>query len=94
MISHDLLGLIFFKKSLDTFDTFKKLVTRITTLHNLKVSKISTDHGKKFENSNFASFCEKKGITHEFSAPKTPQQNEIAERMNRTLQETAQIISA
>lgn len=34
------------------------------------VSKIKTDHGKEFENSHFLSLCEKKGITHEFSAPK------------------------
>ncbi|XP_075498847.1 uncharacterized protein LOC142537177 [Primulina tabacum] len=32
-----------------------------------------------------------KGISHEFSAPKTPQQNGIAERKNRTLQEMARI---
>ncbi|XP_073061619.1 uncharacterized protein [Primulina eburnea] len=33
-----------------------------------------------------------KGITHEFSAPKTPQQNGIAERKNRTLQEMARVM--
>ncbi|KAI3821653.1 hypothetical protein L1987_09222 [Smallanthus sonchifolius] len=36
------------------------------------------------------SLCKlKKGICHEFSAPYTPQQNEVAERKNRTLIETA-----
>ncbi|KAI3801861.1 hypothetical protein L1987_29978 [Smallanthus sonchifolius] len=35
------------------------------------------------------SLCKlKKGIHHEFSAPYTPQQNEVAERKNRTLMET------
>ncbi|XP_075524464.1 uncharacterized protein LOC142556847 [Primulina tabacum] len=34
----------------------------------------------------------RRGITHEFSAPKTPQQNGIAERKNRTLQEMARIM--
>jgi len=29
------------------------------------------------------------GIFHEFSYPKTPQQNEVIERKNRTLQEMA-----
>ena len=35
------------------------------------------------------SFCEEKGITHEFSAPRTPQQNGVVERKNRTLIEAA-----
>ncbi|XP_075473510.1 uncharacterized protein LOC142504545 [Primulina tabacum] len=34
----------------------------------------------------------KGGITHEFSTPKTPQQNGIAERKNRTLQEMAKVM--
>lgn len=45
----------FIREKSDTF-VFKKLVTRITNLHNLKVSKIRTDHGKEFENSHFTFF--------------------------------------
>ena len=30
-------------------------------------------------------FCEDKGIERQFSAPRTPQQNGVAERRNRTL---------
>ncbi|XP_075479000.1 uncharacterized protein LOC142519868 [Primulina tabacum] len=76
----------------DKFAAFKKLHAKITNLHDLRVGKIRTDHGKEFENSHFTSFCEKKGITHEFSVPKTPQQNGIAERKNRTLQEMARVM--
>ncbi|XP_073129647.1 uncharacterized protein [Henckelia pumila] len=54
--------------------------------------RIRTDHGKEFENSLFDQFCEKEGISHEYSAPKTPQQNGIAERKNRTLQEMARVM--
>ncbi|XP_075492581.1 uncharacterized protein LOC142530643 [Primulina tabacum] len=84
----------FIREKSDTFDVFKQLVTRITNFHNLKVRRIRTDHGKEFENSLFSSFCDKKGISHEFSAPKTPQQNDIAERKNRTLQEMARVMLA
>ncbi|XP_073128980.1 uncharacterized protein [Henckelia pumila] len=56
------------------------------------VIRIRTDHGKEFENSLFEQFCEKEGISHEYSAPKTPQQNGIAERKNRTLQEMARVM--
>ncbi|XP_075483565.1 uncharacterized protein LOC142523718 [Primulina tabacum] len=58
----------------------------------LEVRRIMTDHGKEFENSSFSSFCDNKGISHEFSAPKKPQQNGIAERKNRTLQEMARVM--
>ncbi|KAG9442738.1 hypothetical protein H6P81_018592 [Aristolochia fimbriata] len=54
-----------------------------------RIVRIRSDHGKEFENQDFANFCESKGILHEFSAPKTPQQNGIVERKNRTLQEMA-----
>jgi len=32
-------------------------------------------------------FCEANGILHQFSTPKTPQQNGVVERRNMTLQE-------
>ncbi|GKF70252.1 putative ribonuclease H-like domain-containing protein, partial [Tanacetum coccineum] len=34
-------------------------------------------------------FCEMKGIKREFSVARTPQQNDIAERKNKTLIEAA-----
>ena len=57
-----------------------------------KIIRIRSDHGKEFENSIFSNFCNKHGIAHEFSAPKTPQQNGVVERKNRTLQEMARVI--
>ena len=39
----------------------------------------------------FTNFCNKKGISHNFSFPRTPQQNGVVERKNRTLQECARI---
>ncbi|XP_075524516.1 uncharacterized protein LOC142556908 [Primulina tabacum] len=82
----------FIREKSNTFSVFKQLVTRITNFHGLKVRRIRTDHGKEFENSSFSSFCDRKGISHEFSAPKTPKQNGIAERKNRTLQEMARVM--
>ena len=48
---------------------------------------IRSDHEGEFENAIFAEYCDKHGIAHEFSAPKTPEQNGVVEWKNRTIQE-------
>ena len=40
------------------------------------------------------SFCVSKGIRHQLSAARTPQQNDLAERRNRTLKEAARTMLA
>nr|GEV50626.1 copia protein [Tanacetum cinerariifolium] len=55
----------------------------------LKVKLIRSDNGTEFKNSDLNQFSGLKGIKREFSVPKTPQQNGIAERKNRTLIEAA-----
>ncbi|MFW5438955.1 hypothetical protein ACNPIS_31930, partial [Paenibacillus apiarius] len=50
---------------------------------------IRSDHGGEFENQLFYHFCIEKEIIHEFSSARTPQQNGVVERKNRTLQEMA-----
>jgi transposase InsO family protein len=54
-----------------------------------KILKVRSDHGGEFENEPFEKFCEEHGILHEFSSPRTPQQNGVIERKNRSLQEMA-----
>ena len=55
----------------------------------LKILKVRSDHGGEFENEPFEIFCKEHGIIHEFSSPRTPQQNGVVERKNRSLQEMA-----
>jgi hypothetical protein len=51
----------------------------------LKVKKIRSDNGSEFKNLQVEEFLEEEGIKNEFSAPYTPQQNDVVERKNRTL---------
>ena len=53
------------------------------------VKRIRSDNGTEFKNSIMKELCNEKGITHTFSAPRTPQQNGVVERKNRTLIEAA-----
>ena len=55
----------------------------------MKIDQIRSDHGKEFENSYMDSFCTRFGISQEFSAPITLQQNDVVERKNRVIKEMA-----
>ena len=69
----------------DVFHEFSKLCRKIQNEKGFTISCIRSDHGREFENLEFESFCDEQGIEHTFSAPKTPQQNGVVERKNRTL---------
>nr|GFB97607.1 putative ribonuclease H-like domain-containing protein [Tanacetum cinerariifolium] len=51
-------------------------------------------NGTEFKNADLNQFCGLKGIKREFSVSRTPQQNGIAERKNRTLIEAARTLLA
>nr|GEY62714.1 integrase, catalytic region, zinc finger, CCHC-type, peptidase aspartic, catalytic [Tanacetum cinerariifolium] len=53
----------------------------------LHVLRVRTDNGTEFKNKNLAKFFDEVGITQQFSAARTPQQNGVVERRNRTLVE-------
>ena len=48
---------------------------------------IQSDHGTEFENELFKNFYNENSISHTFSSSRTPQQNGIVERKNKTLVE-------
>nr|GEW45900.1 retrovirus-related Pol polyprotein from transposon TNT 1-94 [Tanacetum cinerariifolium] len=49
---------------------------------------IVDDSSREFDNEvQFGEFCNANGITHNFSAPRTPQSNGMVKRKNKTLQE-------
>ncbi|CAI7815804.1 unnamed protein product [Closterium sp. NIES-54] len=58
--------------------------------HKMKV--IRTDNGGEFIGADFEAVLKKKGIQHQFTVPYNPQQNGVAERFNRTLQEGARTL--
>nr|GEW77233.1 retrovirus-related Pol polyprotein from transposon TNT 1-94 [Tanacetum cinerariifolium] len=55
----------------------------------LHVQRVRTDNGTEFKNKNLAKFFDEVGITQQFSAARTPQQNGVVKRKNRTLVEAA-----
>nr|GFA71627.1 retrovirus-related Pol polyprotein from transposon TNT 1-94 [Tanacetum cinerariifolium] len=55
----------------------------------LQVQRVRTDNGTEFKNKTLAKFFDEVGITQQFSAARTPQQNGVVEKRNRTLVEAA-----
>ncbi|KAH9770027.1 Integrase catalytic domain-containing protein [Citrus sinensis] len=68
-------------------DRFKAWKTLIETQTNRKVRRIRTDNGLEFCNKQFDDLCEKNEILRHNTVRHTPQQNDLVERMNRTLME-------
>nr|GEV51044.1 hypothetical protein [Tanacetum cinerariifolium] len=52
------------------------------------------DNGGEFRNKEINNFCSQKGIKREFSNARTPQQNGVAKRRNKTLIEAARTMLA
>ncbi|XP_052291943.1 uncharacterized protein LOC127900768, partial [Citrus sinensis] len=73
----------------DALDAFKVLCKKLQNEKGHGIVCIRSDHGGEFENHAFESFCNNLGIEHQFSSPRTPQQNGVVERKNRSIQEMA-----
>ena len=78
----------FIREKSETAESFKILALQLINERG-EIKKIRSDHGGEFENGVMMEFCEQKGISHQFAAPRTPQQNGVVERKNMTLQEMA-----
>ena len=66
------------------FNVFRK---RDEKEKSFSVLRIRSDRGGEFINQSFITYYEENGIKHELSCPRTPQQNVVNERKNRTIQE-------
>ncbi|GJZ19811.1 retrovirus-related pol polyprotein from transposon TNT 1-94 [Tanacetum coccineum] len=71
----------------ETPKIIKKFITQAQLNYKAKVYKIRTDNGTEFKNTTLKAHYEKLGIMQQFSTTRTPQQNGVVERRNRTLVE-------
>ncbi|GJR23580.1 putative ribonuclease H-like domain-containing protein [Tanacetum coccineum] len=78
----------------ETFYVLKEFIALIENQLNKKVKGIRCDNGTEFKNAKLIELCGEKGIKRDYSNPRTPQQNGVAERKNRTLIEAARTMLA
>lgn len=76
------------KKS-EVFEKFKEFKALVENKLGFNIKTLRTDNGNEYLSNDFQHFLKRSGISHQTSAPYTPQQNGLAERMNRTLLERA-----
>jgi len=75
------------KNKSDAFEKFKEWHTLVENQIGTKLKVLRTDNGLEFVSEQFNEFCRKRGIKRHRTVAYTPQQNGLAERMNRTLLE-------
>ncbi|GJZ35435.1 retrovirus-related pol polyprotein from transposon TNT 1-94 [Tanacetum coccineum] len=80
----------FFLRSKDeTPEVLKDFLTMIQRNLQAPVISVRTDRGTEFLNKTLNAFFKEEGIEHQTSTPRTPEQNGIVKRQNRTLVEAA-----
>nr|GEU50947.1 hypothetical protein [Tanacetum cinerariifolium] len=72
----------------------KRYVLLVVDDYSRYTLRVRTDNGMEFKNKTLAKFFDEVGITQQFSAARTPQQNGVVERRNRTLVEAARTLKA
>ncbi|GJV98402.1 retrovirus-related pol polyprotein from transposon TNT 1-94 [Tanacetum coccineum] len=73
----------------ETLEVLKDFLTMIQRNLQALVISVRTDRGTEFLNKTLNAFFKEERIKHQTSTPRTPEQNGIVERQNRTLLEAA-----
>ncbi|GJY83241.1 putative ribonuclease H-like domain-containing protein [Tanacetum coccineum] len=86
---------VFFLRTKDeTSGILKDFIRQIENQLNQKVKTIRCDNGTEFKNRDIIEFYRSKGIKKEYSNARTPKQNGVAERKNKTLIKAARTMLA
>ncbi|GJU48395.1 retrovirus-related pol polyprotein from transposon TNT 1-94, partial [Tanacetum coccineum] len=79
----------FLRSKDETPEVVIKFLKQIQVGLNKTVRNIRTDNGTEFVNKDLTDYYERVSIFHQKTVPRTPQQNDVVERRNRTLVEAA-----
>nr|GEY77455.1 integrase, catalytic region, zinc finger, CCHC-type, peptidase aspartic, catalytic [Tanacetum cinerariifolium] len=88
-LKHRFTWVKFLRSKDETLEFVIKFLKQIQVGLNKTVRYICIDNGTEFVNHVLTEYYESVGIFHQKSVPRTPQQNDVVERQNRTLVEAA-----
>ena len=80
------------KNKSEAFAKFKIQKGEVENQTGRKIKCLRTDNGPEYRDVDFFKFCEEHGIKKHFTERKTPQQNGVVERLNRTITEIARCL--
>ena len=84
--------MLYFTHKSEVCSQFLKFYKRVQNEKGYMISKIKSDHGGKFENNKFENLCNTYVDEYNFFTFRTPQQNGVVKRKNRTLQNMVRTI--
>ncbi|KAE8684024.1 hypothetical protein F3Y22_tig00111160pilonHSYRG00030 [Hibiscus syriacus] len=82
----------FLKQKSEVFEKFKLWKAEVENQTGRKIKCLRSNNGTEYTDSQFLQFYKEHGIQRHFTVRKTPQQNGVAERMNRSLNERARCL--
>ena len=78
----------------EVFERFLEWKAMVEKSTGQKLKALRTDNGGEYTSERFQNYLKTEGVRHELTVPKTPEQNGVAERMNRTLVEAVRAMLA
>jgi len=76
---------VFLQKKSDLFAEYKKQLTKAELHIGSKIKVLRSDNGGEYVSNAFKALHDENGTTHQTTVPDTPQQNGVAQRLNRVL---------
>ncbi|GJR07211.1 retrovirus-related pol polyprotein from transposon TNT 1-94 [Tanacetum coccineum] len=80
---------LFLRSKDETPEALKDFLTMIQQNLQAPIISVRTDRGTEFLNKILHAYFKEEGLEHQTSTPRTPEQNGVVERRNRTLVEAA-----
>ena len=84
----------FIRHKSEVFQKFRDLIKELEKGTGRKLKALRSDRGGEFLSNEFEQYLKRRGIHHQLNTADSPQQNGVAERMNRTLIEKAHAMIA
>ncbi|KAL4369109.1 hypothetical protein GQ457_05G014540 [Hibiscus cannabinus] len=75
----------FLKQKSEAFGAFKNFKALVEKESGFEIKSLRSDRGGEFTSNEFNDFCKAYGIRRPLTVPRSPQQNGVAERKNRTI---------
>ncbi|MCP4491938.1 MAG: DDE-type integrase/transposase/recombinase [Gammaproteobacteria bacterium] len=84
----------FIQRKSEVFEKFKEYKNLMEKQTGQVIKALRSDNGGEYTSQAFKEFLKNEGIQHQLTIPKTPEQNGVAERMNRTVVEMVRAMLA